>query len=601
VRGIFASTVPGFWHTKTTELRELVGWQGPIPGHDLALEDDRPVLLPPQTADSSPRAADARGIWSTDGSTALAIDGELRVSGIAESRSPHTSSNVQYLADLLAGDRSTALVEMAGAWAFVGWNAKRQELFAARDPYGVKPLYALAHADGGVSIASQIAPLLLSPEVRELDEQGLSEYLTMGHTGPNRTIYRAITKLFPGRLYRWRRDSGAPWRMSIEEMPATRKPTLKVTDAVAEAVATRTADAAVGCFISGGAASTLLTALAATTVPSLQTFSVSVPSNEADDECDAAERNALLLGTKHTVVPASVADLGECAWTLIRHQGEPSADPLALPLMVLSRHASQFVEVVLAGDGAEPMFAGPARSRAGGQPSFLRSSRVGLRRAVADRWARGRRRAWQISVVEAGLRNAGSRAPAALLDGDVALLAEVRPTACADLLARATLDCNAKPRAGKDDIPDSRFYLHASWVPDQLLDTTQRAAASTTLDVRLPYLDSGVEAASAHLRRRCDSNQALREALTALAPEVRPSTRMTGSSGYRDAVVHGPLADAYRYELESGRSVIGRWLGAEGQRTVAMRAAHSGRLQYRLSVLGVWEHLFDAERYACPS
>src|SRR6185295_16366106 len=101
MRGIFASTAPGFWHTKATELRELVGWQGPIPGHDLALEDGGPVLLPsPQTADSSPSAADARGIWSTDGSTALAIDGELGVSGIAESRSPHTSSNVRYLADL---------------------------------------------------------------------------------------------------------------------------------------------------------------------------------------------------------------------------------------------------------------------------------------------------------------------------------------------------------------------------------------------------------------------------------------------------------------------------------------------------------------------
>ena len=490
---------------------------------------------------------------------------------------------------------------MAGAWAFVGWNTKRQELFAARDPYGVKPLYALAHADGGVSIASQIAPLLLSPEVRELDEQGLSEYLTMGHTGPNRTIFRAIMKLFPGRLYRWRHDAGAPWRMSIEEMPATPKPTLRVTDALAEAVATRTADAEVGCLMTGGAASTLLTALATTTVPNLQTFSISAPSNQADDECDAVERSALLLGTKHTVVPASVADLGECAWNLIRHQGEPFADPLALPLLLLSKHASQFVEVVLAADGAEPMFAGTARPLAGGQPRFLPSSRGGLRRAIADRWAQGRRRGWHTSLVEADLRIAASHAPAALLDGDVELLAELRPTTCAELLARATLDWNGKPRAGKDEMPDSRFYLHVSWVPDQFLDTTRRAAATTTLEVRLPYLDSGVEAASAHLRRRCDTDQALREALTALAPEVRPSTRSTGSAGYRDAVVRGPLADAYRYEIESDRSVLGRWLGAEGQRTVAMRAAHSGRLQYRLSILGVWEHLFDAGRYACPS
>jgi asparagine synthetase B (glutamine-hydrolysing) len=423
----------------------------------------------------------------------------------------------------------------------------------------------------------------------------------MGHTGPNRTIYRAVVKLLPGRLYRWRHDAAAPWRTSIQQPPARRESTVDLADALENAVAASMSDGEIGCFLSGGPASTLLAALAVRTVPDLQTFHVRVPSSPADDESAAVEHNALLLGAKHTTVPASIADLGECAWTAVRGDGEPSGDAEVLPRTLLARHATSYVEVALAGDGAGEVCGAAVRTPSGGRRFEPVRTAVGFGRARALRWARGRRRrTWQSRVVDAGLRNGGSRAPAALLDGDTALLAEVRPAACADLLARSIVDRNEPPRSGEDR-PGLPFYLRTRWLPEIFLDTTQRAAAPTGLDVRLPYLGAGVETARAVARRGGrESGSPLRDLLAELAPDVRATTGRKGNLSYRDAILEGPLRSAYRYELSSARSVLGRWLGTEGQQTVAARAARSAPLRYRLAVLGVWDQEFDGERFACP-
>lgn len=116
-------------------------------------------------------------------------------------------------------------------------------------------------------------------------------------------------------------------------------------------------------FLSGGLDSTLLAAVASDFVGSVRTFTLSFPGYPALDESPLAEANARSLGVKFNRVPVTVTDMRAAADEFLKLHGEPYADAAVLPLMALSRVASQEVKVVLAGEGADELFGGYGRYR----------------------------------------------------------------------------------------------------------------------------------------------------------------------------------------------------------------------------------------------
>jgi len=603
VCGIFASTAPDMWCGRHAEILGLLRHRGPD-GRGQVLPADGPLLIHTRLAIIGLGAEGVQPATSADASTTLVYNGEIYNFRALAARTPRpaASSDTQVLADLLARDPRPALGSLRGMWAFAAWHAGRRELLAARDPFGIKPLYALHHADGGVTLSSELPPLLLSNEVAELDEQGLSQYLALGHTGPTRTVYREITKLLPGRLYRWRRPTGGgPWAMCVEQALPEPGSVLDVDAALNDSVAAHlVADVEVGCFLSGGVDSTLLAALARRDVPGIRTFTLSFPDTPVSDESLLAEHNARLLGTKHTTVPVRVGEMGACARTFLRVHGEPLGDAAVLPLTHLAERAAQDVRVVLAGEGADELFGGYARYNVSRRLPAALAHLAPAITGVADRWGRRRSGAPWARAVEAALRGGGFRGHAALLDADLALLNRVRPGAAADLLARLTLDWAALGHHN-DNLRRSQLYDRTRWLPDVYLEKTDRASMASSLEVRVPYLDRAV-AASAQTRRPPDQNkQPLRELLARLLPEVITPNRKKGLAVDTAGLVEGPLAPGYRYETASPRSVLGRWLGREGQQIVAARAARSPALRYRVAMLGLWEDECDGGRLTCPT
>jgi hypothetical protein len=84
-------------------------------------------------------------------------------------------------------------------FAFAIWDAREQILFAARDSFGIKPLYYAQLPSGGLAFASELNALLASGQVtREIDPLSVSEYLAWFSVPAPRTIYRGITNLPPG-------------------------------------------------------------------------------------------------------------------------------------------------------------------------------------------------------------------------------------------------------------------------------------------------------------------------------------------------------------------------------------------------------------------
>ena len=85
-----------------------------------------------------------------------------------------------------------------GIFAFAIWNTKTQELFMARDHFGVKPLF-YTELDGGLVFASELKAIFKYPNFEKvIDSQGISELFGIGpsHT-PGFTIYKDVYEIKP--------------------------------------------------------------------------------------------------------------------------------------------------------------------------------------------------------------------------------------------------------------------------------------------------------------------------------------------------------------------------------------------------------------------
>lgn len=94
---------------------------------------------------------------------------------------------------------------LIGMFAFMIWDERRQMMFAARDRFGVKPLYYHQGKDGALYVASEIKALHAAGAPARADEATWATYLTYGlydHT--ERTFWEEIVSLPPGHRMTWR-------------------------------------------------------------------------------------------------------------------------------------------------------------------------------------------------------------------------------------------------------------------------------------------------------------------------------------------------------------------------------------------------------------
>jgi len=115
-----------------------------------------------------------------------------------------TQSDTEVILHLYEEKGEKCISELRGMFAFVIYDFRERKLFAARDHLGQKPLY-YNHEGCHFSFASEIKSLLaLKPELAELDETALYEYLTIRIITPPRSMFRRIRKLAPGHFLVWR-------------------------------------------------------------------------------------------------------------------------------------------------------------------------------------------------------------------------------------------------------------------------------------------------------------------------------------------------------------------------------------------------------------
>lgn len=264
-----------------------------------------------------------------------------------------------------------------GMFAFVIWDKERQDLFIARDRYGVKPLY-YAFMGGCFLFGSEIKAILTHPVVeRRIDLETLLEYFTFQNIFTDKTFLQGI-HMFPSGC--WTKLPLAATNQSSSDLKVHRywdfnfqEPDKKADeneyieelDRLFRQAVNRqlVSDVEIGAYLSGGMDSGSITAIAAKQLPYLKSFTCGFDLHSASglelgfDERSKAEYMSYLFKTEHYELVLKAGDMERVMPEVCYHIEEPRVGQ-SYPNYYIAQLASKFVKVVLTGAGGDELFGG---------------------------------------------------------------------------------------------------------------------------------------------------------------------------------------------------------------------------------------------------
>lgn len=255
------------------------------------------------------------------------------------------------------------LSRLRGMFSFAIWDENKNQLFAAVDRLGQKPLY-YKNTNNRFWFGSTIKTILADDIVNPKADLGaIRSYLSNQYVPRPKTGFQTIRRLEPG-TYILVNKSGVThkryWSIPDDENYKKSASSLakQLRSKLREATKIRMrSDVPLGVFLSGGLDSTITTYLMDDlSENSISTYSIGFEAEEYN-ELEFSEIVSSKYNTNHTeymVSPESLTDIPE----LIEHYEMPFGDPSALPTYYVSKVASDDVTVALTGDAADEHFAG---------------------------------------------------------------------------------------------------------------------------------------------------------------------------------------------------------------------------------------------------
>ncbi len=279
----------------------------------------------------------------------------------------YTNSDTEVIIHLYDEYGTDCVQHLRGMFAFAIWDEREKSLFLARDRVGKKPLLYSHLPNGSLVFGSEFQALLKHPDIsRDVDYTAIHHYLSFAYVPAPLTAYKKIHKLKPGHWLLWKNSEikiEHYWqpdfskKIKISEREAEEE-TLRL---LREAVKLRLiSEVPLGAFLSGGVDSSVIVALMAeqSTTP-VKTFSIGFEEQDFS-ELKYARMVAEHVGAEHNEFIVK-PDALEVLPTLVKHYGEPYADPSAIPTYYVARETRKHVTVALNGDGGDESFAGYER------------------------------------------------------------------------------------------------------------------------------------------------------------------------------------------------------------------------------------------------
>lgn len=403
---------------------------------------------------------------------------ELRKSLIGLGETFRTTSDTEVLlkAYIRWGEKCLGLLN--GIFAFAVYDRENRRLFFARDPIGVKPLF-YAERNGSFLFASELKTLLKFPEVEaRLGPDGLYQILFMGPgRAPGSGVFEGVREIKPG------------WYGTFDEDGLTLKQYWMLKDAPCQDTFTEAAekvrylledsiqrqlvsDVPVGTFLSGGLDSSIVSAVAAKNIQSLETYSVDYRDNEKyfkatkfqpNSDSDYITLMADHIGANSNMITLETEQLVDALFEAAEARDLPGMADVDSSMLLLCREARKSSTVVLSGECADEIF--------GGYPWFRDPT---IRETAGFPWAQ------TTDYRETFLQKE--------------FIQSAKPQDYVNHYYRSTL-------AEVDILPDTSplerrmkemMVLNMKWFMQTLLDRKDRMSMWSGLEVRVPFCDKRV-------------------------------------------------------------------------------------------------------------
>ncbi|CAM4236475.1 asparagine synthase (glutamine-hydrolyzing) [Lederbergia lenta] len=421
---------------------------------------------------------------------------ELREELVKAGMEFQTASDTEVIIALYSQVKEKVVDRLRGMFAFVIWDKEKQELFGARDQFGIKPFF-YKEEENRTLFSSEKKSILLATEEQNINYEALQQYMTYQFVPEPDTLTVGIKKLEPGHYFT--KKIGEPmkivryWQASFQQIQKSEADIVKeIQDVLIDSVKLHMrSDVPVGSFLSGGIDSSIIASIAKQFHPNIKTFSVGFERN-GFSEIDVAKETADKLGLEnisYVITPEEyMKELPKIMW----YMDDPLADPACVPLYFVAREARKHVKVVLSGEGADELFGGYNIYR---EPQSLevfnkipevgKSLLRGLAKALPE-GVRGK------SFIERGVTPMEER-----YIGNAKMFSEEEKR---KLLARYNEDIHyldiTKPlyedTVGYDPVDRMQYIDIHTWMRGDILLKADRVTMAHSLELRVPFLDKEV-------------------------------------------------------------------------------------------------------------
>src|SRR6267142_1922433 len=123
---------------------------------------------------------------------------ELRAELLQRGHKFTTRSDTEAIVHAYEDFGEGCFAKLRGMFSIALWDSRQRKLVLARDRVGKKPLFYAADRNR-ILFGSELKALLASDLLsREMDDEALSDYFSLGYVPAPKTIYRSVRKVMPG-------------------------------------------------------------------------------------------------------------------------------------------------------------------------------------------------------------------------------------------------------------------------------------------------------------------------------------------------------------------------------------------------------------------
>lgn len=347
-------------------MHRLAGWHGhgtPDAAQTLELMLSHcSVARPPHTQVDAEHGLAANLPLASEGNLAAAITGRPRFNAPDLQQLPAAAA----LLKLWQRHGKDAPQHIHGNFALVVTDKKENSVFLALDRIGAEKL-TFATSRTGVVFSSQADMVAAHPAVgRELDPQGLFNYLYFFQVPAPGSIFKGVKKLLPAQWAYWKNgelSQGFYWALKYRDEPRDdfAAQSQRFHRLLRDSVARAKGDDDAAAFLSGGTDSSTVSGVLKELTGKVKTYSIGFDS-DGFDEMEYARIAGKRFGLEMSEYYVKPADIVEAIPLIASHYDEPFANESAVPTYFCAKMAAENgFKVMLAGDGGDEIFGGNER------------------------------------------------------------------------------------------------------------------------------------------------------------------------------------------------------------------------------------------------